>query len=498
MQITWPTRDEIHAAYIQGEEAVVSLLGELGNQVATLAEVVSQQGEAIQELQGRLSQDSRTSSNPPSSDGYRKAKRQPRTESLRRRGQKPNGGQPGHEGHRLEFAEQADHSEIHEVTTCPHCQYSLKDVEVVGFEERQVFDIPAIRIEVTAHRTEIKVCPRCGQESQGAFPVGVTRSTQYGSGVKTWASYLTHQHFIPLERTTQIFEDLLGHRISEAMVLKANAELDQRVSPATEAIKEQLKSSEVVHLDESGLRVLEKLHWLHVTATDRLTHYGVHGKRGQEAMATIGILEDFSGRAVHDHWKPYFQYDCDHALCNAHHLRELHYIEKQYQQPWASQMAKLLCGIKKAVEETKGTADHLPAPQIKAFERKYDELLAAGLAVNPDPLPMPSAGSPKKRGRPKRTPPLNLLIRLRDFKPQVLAFMVDFQVPFDNNQAERDVRMVKVQQKVSGCFRTLEGAQRFGRIRGYISTARKNAKNVFDAIRDALDGKPFIPSPEAH
>jgi len=498
MQITLPTRDEIHAAYLQGEEAVVSLIGELGQQVAALAAIVSQQGEAIKELQGRLSKDSRTSSNPPSSDGYKKAERQPRTESLRPRGQKPNGGQPGHEGHRLEFAEQADHRQFHEVTRCPHCQLSLRDVGVVGYEERQVFDIPAIRIEVTAHQAEIKVCPQCGQKSKGEFPAGVTQSTQYGSGVKTWASYLTHQHFIPLERTTQLFADLLGHRISEAMVLKAGEELDRRVSPSTEAVKEYLKSSKVLHLDESGVRVLGKLHWLHVTATDRLTHYGVHGKRGQVAMDAIGILEDFQGRAVHDHWKPYFQYDCDHALCNAHHLRELHYIEKQYQQPWASQMANLLRSIKKAVDETKGTADHLPAPQIETFERKYDELLAKGFALNPDLPPTQAVGLPKKRGRPKRTPPLNLLIRLRDFKPQVLAFMVDFRVPFDNNQAERDIRMVKVQQKVSGCFRTLEGAQRFGRIRGYISTARKNAKNVFEAIRDALNGDPFIPSPEVH
>ena len=482
MQITWPTREEIHAAYIQGEEAVVSLLGELGTQVAALAEVVSHQGEAIKVLQGRLSQDSRTSSKPPSSDGYRKANRSPRTESLRLRGEKPNGGQPGHEGHRLEFSAQVDHSELHEVTTCPHCQYSLREVEVVGFEERQVFDLPAIRMEVTAHRAEIKVCPRCGHESTGTFPAEVTQATQYGSGVKTWAGYFTHQHFLPLERTAQIFEDLWDHRISEAMVLKAGEELDRRVAPSTEAIRAQLTSSAVVHLDESGVRVVGKLHWLHVTSTDRLTHYGVHAKRGQEAMEAIGLLKEFSGRAVHDHWKPYFHYPCDHALCNAHHLRELHYLERQYHQPWASQMANLLRSIKKGVDQTKGTADHLPASQIQTFEQQYDALLAEGLAANPESPPTPSPGWPKKRGRPQRTPPRNLLIRLRDFKPQVLAFMYDFRIPFDNNQAERDVRMVKVQQKVSGCFRTLEGAQRFGRIRGYISTARKNAKNVFGAM----------------
>jgi transposase len=287
---------------------------------------------------------------------------------------------------------------------------------------------------------------------------------------------LTHQHFIPLERTAPLFEDLLGHRISEAMVLKAGEELDRRVAPSTAAIKEQWHAAEVLHLDESGVRVIGKLHWLPVSSTDRLTYYAVHGKRGQVAMDAIGLLEDFPGRAVHDHWKPYFQYACDHALCNAHHLRELPYIEKQYQQPWASQMAQLLRHIKKAVEETKASVDRLPALQIEGFQRKYDVLLAQGFALNPDPPSTQPAGSPQKRGRPKRTPPLNLLIRLRDFKPQVLAFMVDFRVPFDNNQAERDVRMVKVQQKVSGCFRTLEGAQRFGRIQGYISTARKNAK----------------------
>jgi len=492
MQITIPTRDEIHLAYTQGEEAVVSLFVELSQQVADLAAVVSQQGEVIKELQGRLSKDSRNSSKPPSSDGPKK----PRTESLRPQGQKPNGGQPGHEGHRLDPSEEPDHTETHEVTCCSHCHHSLSDVEVDGYEARQVFDIPAIRIEVTAHQVELKVCPQCGQTNQGTFPSDVTQPTQYGNGIIAWASYFTHQHFVPLERTTQIFEDLLGHRISEAMVLKAGGTLDQAVAPSTEAVKEQLKSSEILHLDESGVRVLSKLHWLHVSSTHRLTHYDVHGKRGQEALDDIGLLADFSGRAVHDHWKPYFHYDCDHALCNAHHLRELSYIEKQYQQPWACQMAQLLGRIKKAVDQTKGTADHLPASQLVTFEKEYEDLLTAGFTVNPDP-PTSPVGSPKKRGRPKRTPPLNLLIRLRDFQPQILAFMYDFRVPFDNNQAERDVRMVKVQQKVSGCFRTLEGAQRFGRIRGYISTARKNAINVFDAIKDALDGKPFIPSPEA-
>jgi transposase len=255
-----------------------------------------------------------------------------------------------------------------------------------------------------------------------------------------------------------------------------------------------LREAEVLHVDESGLRVTGTLHWLHVACTKRLTSYEVHAKRGQEAMDDAGILGAFCGTAVHDHWQPYLTYDaCDHALCNAHHLRELRFIATQYQQPWANDMAALLLEIKAAVAATPAPAMRLSPPELEAFATRYDAVVQAGFEANPAPLPT-TAGEGKKRGRPKHPPPVNGLIRLRDFKDQVLAFMSDFRIPFDNNQGERDIRMVKVKQKVSGGFRTLEGAQRFGRIRGYISTARKNAKNVFAAIRDAFDGSPFIPS----
>ena len=199
---------------------------------------------------------------------------------------------------------------------------------------------------------------------------------------------------------------------------------------------------------------------------------------------------------MHDHWKPYFTYDaCTHALCNAHHLRELRFIEQQYQQSWAQDMAALLLEMKRAVEATPAPAMCLAPPERDGFAKRYDEVLQSGLKANAA-LVSPTKGEVKKRGRAKQSPPVNLLRRLRDFKGEVLAFMADFRVPFDNNQGERDIRMVKVKQKVSGGFRTLEGAKRFGRIRGYISTARKQAKNVFDAIRDAFDGHPFIPSSE--
>ena len=493
MNFRIPTDEAIHTAFEKGEAAVMEWFHNVADQMAELARQLAKQGEALQDLQARLAKNSGNSSKPPSSDGYGKVKR---TASLRQSGDKPNGGQPGHEGHTLSAADTPDRTETHEADTCAHCQAALTAIASVGYEERQVFDIPAVRIEVTAHRAEIKVCPACGHANKGSFPESVRQAVQYGPMVHTWASYLTNQHHIPVERTTEIFEDLVQHRVSEGTVLKASEQLDRCIEPSTEAVKGLLRDAEVLHVDESGLRVTGKLHWLHVASTDRLTSYEVHAKRGHEAMDDAGILGAFTGTAVHDHWKPYFKYDeCAHALCNAHHLRELRFIDKQYQQSWAKDMAELLLAIKAAVQATPEPAMSLAPPELEAFEKHYDEVVQSGFDANPAPV-SPPEGEGRKRGRPKQPPAVNLLIRLRDFKGEVLAFMSDFRVPFDNNQGERDIRMVKVKQKVSGGFRTLEGAKRFGRIRGYISTARKHAKNVFEAIRDAFDGNPFIPSSE--
>jgi transposase len=259
--------------------------------------------------------------------------------------------------------------------------------------------------------------------------------------------------------------------------------------PSTGATEELLRNAEVLNADETGVRVGGKLHWPHVASTGGLTHYPVHEKRGEEAADEAGILGEFGGTAVHDHWKPYFRYEnCGHALCSAHHLRELNFIEKQYGQRRAGDMAGLLTGIKEAVEKLKPDGAGFEAEETGDFGRRYDEILRRGFADNPFTPP-----KEKKRGRAKKTPPLNLLIRIRDYRAETLAFMYDFRVPSDNNAAERDVRTVKVRQKVSGCFRSSEGAERFARIRGYISTARKNSKNIFEAIGDAFCGNPFIP-----
>ena len=354
-----PTDEAIHIAFEKGEAAVRNLFHDVAGQVEELARQLAKQGEALQELQARVAKDSRTSSKPPSSDGYTKPKR---TQSVRQSGAKPNGGQPGHAGHTLTASEHPDRTETHTADTCAHCQATLSATVAMGYEERQVFDIPALQIVVTAHRAELKICPHCGRTTKGVFPTGVTQAVQYGPEVQTWAVYFTNQHHLPVERTTQIFEDLVHQPISEATVLKAAEDLSLCLERSIEAVKELLRDGEVLHVDESGLRVQGKLHWLHVACTDRLTHYTVHAKRGHEAMDEAGILGAFTGTAVHDHWKSYFNYeDCRHGLCNAHHLRELQFIDTQYQQPWANDMSELLCEIKAAMEDTLPAGHQLAA-----------------------------------------------------------------------------------------------------------------------------------------
>ena len=273
-------------------------------------------------------------------------------------------------------------------------------------------------------------------------------------------------------------------------MLAANDTFVEQAAPALDTIQAQLKRAAVAHFDESGVRVAGQLHWLHVASTEHLTYYGVHPKRGQEGMRALGILSEFSGRAVHDHWKSYLIFDnCEHAFCNAHHLRELQFIVEQYQQPWAQEMAQLLLHIKAEVEAAPAEHTRLSPALLAYYEQHYDEIIQQGLAANPPPASSP----PKKRGRKKQPPPKNLLDRLQQHKPEVLAFMYDFRIPFDNNLAERDLRMVKVKLKISGAFRTRTGAETFAAIRSYISTARKQGCTVIGAIQDAFMGIPFIP-----
>jgi len=468
------------------QEILVAIIQALQDQVRSLHKQVSEQAIMIQSLQDQLAKNSRNSGKPPSSDGLKK----PRTRSLRQKTGRRGGGQKGHKGHTLKQVEEPDHVQVHEALACPYCATDLQVVEAHDHEKRQVFDVPPVRIEVTEHQAAIKDCPACGRRVKGDFPAEVTQPVQYGPRIKAQASYLNNYQLIPWARTCEMLGDFYGHTPAEALVLEANSALVEQTEPSRITAKQQLLEAEVAHFDESGLRVEGKLNWLHVTSTEQLTHYAVHPKRGQEAMKDIGILPTFEGRAVHDHWQSYFTFDvCQHALCNAHHLRELQFVVDQYKQEWAVDMAKLLLDIKAEVEAAYPDQSSLPSERITFFEQRYGELIDQGLEANPPPATSP----PKKRGRKKQSPPKNLLDRLQQRKPEVLAFMYDFRVPFDNNLAERDVRMVKVKQKVSGAFRTRAGAETFCAIRSYISTVRKHGLNVIDAMYDALTGSPFIP-----
>ena len=466
---------------------------DLAEENKQLREEIVELKQRIKELEALLKQNSDNSNWPPSRDKSRKKKK--RTRSMRKKSNKKAGGQPGHKGHTLEMSEKPDHVEHHRPESCAHCQSVFDpEQEAVETARRQVIDIPPIQTEVTEHRSETLSCAHCGQETSGSFPEDVTNPVQYGPRIKQVGVYLKIEQLLPYDRTRQCLEDLFQVYLSPGTLQNTVRKAAKRLKPIVKNIRDKIAAADVGHFDETGFYIGGTRHWLHSSSTDGLTYYFPHRSRGRKATEEAGILSSFRGTAVHDNWATYWLYQaCKHGLCNAHHLRNLTAIEEIEQQHWATHIKALLRSAKHLVEVAKESGlDALPAAKIEQVERIYDKLVKLALLKNQPP----EGGWPTgKRGRPKKTKPRNLAERFQKRRTAVLAFVYDFKVPFDNNLAERDIRMLKVQQKISGCFRSQQGAKDFCIIRSYISSMRKQEYNIWEALGSVFSEQILSPIP---
>ena len=420
-------------------------------------------------LANRLNLNSSNSSKPPSSDPNRKKRPKNKT------GKKP-GGQKGHAGKTLEKVDDPDKIEIIKVDRrkLPQARY-----REIGFDTRQVFDIDISRL-VTEYRAQI-VEDDNGNRFVAPFPESVTKAVQYGTGLKSHSVYMSQYQLVPYNRIQDHFADQLNIPISEGSIYNFNNEAFQLLEDFEAWVKDNLASSGLAHADETGINIGGKRHWLHCVSNGYWTLYYPHNKRGTDAMNAMGILPRFQGILCHDHWKPYYKYDCTHALCNAHHLRELTRAWEQDNQQWAKSMKNLLETINIKVNDVGGALD---AQESQKYRLKYRVLLKEAEIECPEPV------RPKgKRGRLKKTKSRNLLERLRDFEQDVLRFMDNELVPFSNNLGENDIRMTKVQQKISGCFRSIDGAHIFCRVRSYLSTCRKQGIKSSNALELLFNGE---------
>ena len=459
-----------------------ALIRTLFEQIQILHAMLAEQQTLIAELQAKIAKDSHNSNKPPSTDGFRKP---PKPKSLRQKSGKKSGGQPGNPGKTLIRVENPAHVVVHAPPTiCDACLAALP--EPIVAETRQVFDLPVIRYEVTEHRILQTMCA-CGKLHHGVFPENVSAPVQYGPKVLAAAVYLTNQHMIPLQRTTEAIGDLFGLPISEATVVTACADAKECLQPTVDAIAASFRAVPVAHADETGLKISGSLYWMHFLVTTLVTWMGFHKKRGAEAMIALNIIPTFRGTLVHDGWDSYRNKDflCMHALCNAHHLRELIYLFEEQRQAWAGRMIDLL---REACHEVNQALEgSLSEERIGWYRTAYERILCEGERDHP------RAERSGKRGRTKQSKATNLLGRLREHADDVWRFASDPNVPFTNNLAEQAVRMPKVKQKVSGGFRTEQGAQSFCVIRSYLATMRKQGINLFDALTSAFQGN--VPQP---
>src|SRR6478752_4934883 len=464
------------------EEIIARLQIENAAQKETIATLLAANAALmarVVELERRLGLNSSNSGRPPSSDGLHKPKREPRTRSLRERSGKPPGGQTGHKGETLRQVDAPGHTIEHYPEACPACGSALTVAMSTGYGARQVFDLPEPRpLSVTEHRAHTCRCGHCGRLARADFPDGVTAPVQYGPRIAAVVVYLLHYQLLPEDRLAEAMADLFGVRLVAATIARMSRTCAGHAQGFADAVCGLVKAATVKHLDETGFRIGGKTQWLHIACTVWLTFYRISPRRGS-------LLSDVMGIVVHDHWKPYYTMEgVLHALCNAHHLRELQALVDIEKEEWAHKMQRLLRRACHATHLARDRGVPLDPRLVDQFRRRYDIIVTEGLAFHQDqpPLATPATnGGRKRRGRPPRRTGHNLL-RLSTRKDDVLRFLDNPAVPFTNNQAERDGRMMKVRQKISGGFRSQEGARDFAVIRSLISTARKQGWNVIHAL----------------
>jgi transposase len=417
----------------------------------------------IADLERRLNQNSHNSHQPPSKDNFKKSK------NIKPKSERPSGAQKGHIGHALKESDHPDQIIKHPIYRCPHCCLILEEKDHLYWKKAQVFDIPELKIKVEEHLIEECFCPHCQKACSAALPQGIQFGTQYGPRIQALMIYLRDYQYLSSDRLTEFFEDIFLHSLSEGAAYHAELSCEEHLQPFDELLKDALKESPLNHADETTTRLNKKNHWLHVLSTSWSTYFSIHEKRGREAMEEMNILPHFRGTLVHDHFKSYFNYGYEHSLCNAHHLRELQAIIDNTGHTWAGSMQHLLKEIKEAKE-----AKRLLPTDKKSFSEEYDRLINLGYKEQ------------RERSLPCRPKEICLLDRLKHYKTQTLLFMQKEEVPFDNNQAERDIRMMKLKTKISGCFRSRLAAKAFCCIRSYISTIKKNGMAVFQSLVDVF------------
>lgn len=447
---------------------------------------LASKNQRIKELENQLSKNSQNSSKPPSTDQpYNK----PSPKSRRIKTGKRPGGQKGHKGSTLKMVETPDEYVHHKVERCTSCGCNLADIRVKKISRRQVYDLPPLNIRVVEHQSEIKTCS-CGCQNSN-FPAAVSHYVQYGPRIKGLMVYLQNYQLLPYSRTSELIEDLFVHKISCGTLYNTQKQAYNRLENFEIDLKTVLTLAAVAGFDETGFRVLTSCWWLHSCSTDSHAYYEVHKKRGNEAMDEIGILPNFNGIAIHDFWKSYLKYTCTHGLCNAHLIRELTFIHERLteeDETWAKELIELLLEIKNTKEEAiRAGKTFLTNDVLKRFDEEYDKIIKRGLDANPFSPPVYAKGQKKKPGRHKKTKQRNLLERLRDYKTDIIRFCKNFSVPFDNNFSERDIRMMKLKQKISGCFRSKQGALYFARIRSFIISARKQKRNILQDLTDIFE-----------